>query len=390
MRPFACGQCASPVYFENVSCGRCGALLGFSPLLRRMLAFDPPPPAPAAWQARASAPGEAAGVAAGSLLRPCANRLDHQLCNWMLDVGDQHAQCRSCRLTVLIPNLQVPLNLQRWRLFEQAKRRLVFTLLTLGLPPEASPETLAEAPPAAPPAAPPRVAAGSFGLRFQLLADLPDQPPVVTGHDGGLITLNLAEADDVQREATRVSLGEPQRSLLGHLRHEASHYLQQRYIDGWPAQARCREVFGDERVDYPAALARHYAQGAPADWQQHYVSAYASAHPWEDWAETCAHYLLVVDAVQTAAAWGLTLAGPNIARPQGADGPVQAAVDELVLRQWLPVAQFLNAMNRSLGQPDPYPYQMPDAVLAKMALVQSLLHEAALPTPAGTPLEPTP
>jgi hypothetical protein len=203
----------------------------------------------------------------------------------------------------------------------------------------------------------------------------------MTGHDDGLITLNLAETDDVQRETARVSLGEPQRSLLGHLRHEASHYLQQRYVDGRPAQARCREVFGDERIDYSQALARHYAQGAPADWQQHYVSAYASAHPWEDWAETCAHYLLVADAVQTAAAWGLTLAGPGpqamAAQPLDADGPAQAPVDELVLRQWLPVAQFLNAMSRSLGQPDPYPYQMPDAVLAKMALVQALLREAA-------------
>ena len=364
MRPFACGQCGNTVYFENVGCGQCGALLGFCPALRRMLAFDPPPPAPALWRVRASGPGQpgqSPGAVDGSLLRPCANRLDHQLCNWMLDAGDEQAQCRSCRLTVAIPNLQDPLNPARWHLFEKAKRRLVFTLLTLGLPPESQP------------GAP----SGAFGLRFQLLANLPDQPPVMTGHDHGLITLNLAEADDVQREAARVALGEPQRSLLGHLRHEASHYLQQRYIDGQPAQQRCRELFGDERIDYAQALARHYAQGAPADWQQHYVSAYASAHPWEDWAETCAHYLLVVDAVQTAAAWGLTLNGPVVAQPQRADGPTQAPVDELVLHQWLPVAQFLNAMSRSMGQPDPYPYQMPDAVLAKMALVQTLLREAA-------------
>ena len=376
MRPFACGHCANTVYFENVNCGLCGALLGFSPALRRMLAFDSPPPAPAPWCVRASAPRQAAGVAAqadpadradASLLRPCANRLEHQLCNWMLDAGDEHQQCRSCRLTVAIPNLQEPLNRARWHLFEKAKRRLVFTLLTLGLPPEPQPGA----------------AAGAFGLRFQLLANLPDQPPVMTGHDGGLITLNLAEADDVQREAARAALGEPQRSLLGHLRHEASHYLQQRYVDGRPAQARCREVFGDERIDYTDALDRHYAQGPPADWQQHCISAYASAHPWEDWAETCAHYLLVVDAVQTAATWGLRLTGPNTAQPRGADGPVQAPVDDLVLNQWLPVAQFLNAMNRSLGQPDPYPYQMPDAVLAKMGLVQTLLREAAVPTPAG-------
>ena len=374
MRPFACGQCASTVYFENVSCGQCGALLGFSPALRRMLAFDPPPPAPAPWAMRAGASGQPAGAADGSLLWPCANRLDHQLCNWMLDAGDEQRQCRSCRLTVAIPNLQQPLNLARWHLFEKAKRRLVFTLLTLGLPPEAQAGT----------------AAGAIGLRFQLLATLPDQPPVMTGHGDGLITLNLAEADDVQREAARVALGEPQRSLLGHLRHEASHYLQQRYVDGRPAQARCREVFGDERIDYTGALARHYAQGAPADWQQHYVSAYASAHPREDWAETCAHYLLVVDAVQTAATWGLRLTGPTTAQPQGTNGPEQAPVDELVLNQWLPVAQFLNAMNRSLGQPDAYPYQMPDAVLAKMGLVQSLLREAALPQPADTRNGPLP
>ena len=372
MRPFACGQCANTVYFENVSCGQCGALLGFSPALRRMLAFDPPPPAPAPWQVRAGAPDQPAGTAAGSLLRPCANRLDHQLCNWMLDAGDDHSQCRSCRLTVAIPNLQEPLNLARWHLFEKAKRRLVFTLLTLGLPPEAQPDA----------------STGAFGLRFQLLANLPDQPPVLTGHEDGLITLNLAEADDVQREAARVALGEPQRSLLGHLRHEVSHYLQQRYVDGRPAQARCREVFGDERCDYADALDRHYAQGAPADWQQHYVSAYASAHPWEDWAETCAHYLLVVDAVQTAAAWGLTLNGPVVAQPQQADGPAQAPVVDLVLHQWLPVAQFLNAMSRSMGQPDPYPYQMPDAVLAKMSLVQTLLCEAAVLPPSGANPEP--
>jgi len=144
MRPFACGQCASTVFFDNVGCGQCGALLGFSPQARCMLAFDPPPPAPAAWQVQAgglaSRDGVAPAAAPGSLLRPCANRLQHGLCNWMLDAGDEHPQCRSCRLTVAIPNLQDdPLNLQRWRLFEQAKRRLVFTLLTLGLPPEAQP-----------------------------------------------------------------------------------------------------------------------------------------------------------------------------------------------------------------------------------------------------------
>ena len=354
MQPFACGQCGNTVFFDNVQCVRCNAALGFVPGLRRMLAFAVAEPGAAPWPAL--------GGDTGLALQPCANRQPLAVYNWMIDAGDTHAQCLSCRLTQAIPSLQDPANLQRWRRFEQAKRRLVFTLMLLGLPP-----------------VPKQGPDDASGLEIQLLATLPGQPPVMTGHDDGKVTVNLAEADDLQRETARLALGEPQRSLLGHLRHETAHYLQQRYIDGTPAQARCREVFGDERSDYPAALAKYYAQGAPADWQQHFVSAYASAHPWEDWAETCAHYLLVVDAVQTAAAWGLTLNGPAVARPSSLNGSAQPPIGDLVLQQWLPVAQFLNAMNRSLGQPDSYPYQMPDAVLAKLATVQTLLQAAAGP-----------
>ena len=377
MRPFACGQCGATVYFENVHCGRCGAALGFVPALRRMLAFDAPAPAPAAWRVQADAGQPLSDSLAGQLLQPCANRPTHGVCNWMLDAGDPQPLCRSCRLTVAIPDLHDPINLSRWQRFEQAKRRLLFTLLSLGLLPDDGSD--AQGTPQ--------------GLRFQLLASLPGQPAVLTGHDDGLITLNLAETDDVQREMARVQLGEPQRTLLGHLRHEVSHHLQQRHVDGSPAQDRCRAVFGDERADYAAALARHYADGPPADWPQRYISPYASAHPWEDWAETCAHYLLVVDALQTAAAWGLRLDGPAPAQPLPGDDPSLMATEDLVLNQWLPVSRFLTAMARSLGQPDPYPYQIPDTVLDKMALVQDVLRAAAqgppgspdLSRPAATP-----
>jgi hypothetical protein len=179
-----------------------------------------------------------------------------------------------------------------------------------------------------------------------------------------------------------VRLGEPVRTMLGHLRHEVAHYLQYRWIDNTPGAEICRASFGDERSDYRAALQQHYAAGPPADWAQHFISAYASTHPWEDWAETCAHYLLVLDGVQTAAAWGLQLSGPVAALPQARDLAAVPDVLQLVLQQWLPVAQFLNAMHRSLGLNDSYPYQTPPAVLRKMAVVQQLLQAAASATGA--------
>ena len=275
-------------------------------------------------------------------------------------LDDQQALCRSCRLTRVIPSLDAAINIDRWRHIERAKRRLLYTLLSLGLAPEpkSGPDDLP-------------------GLEFLLLEPAADGAAVFTGHDAGTITLNVAEADDDAREATRVQLGEPVRTLLGHLRHEVAHYLQFRWINGTPAMDRCRALFGDEQADYARAIERHYADGPPQDWPQHFVSAYASAHPWEDWAETCAHYLLVLDAVQTASVWGLSLAGgPTEAAPDTVDLTRHAPVSELVVQQWLPVAQFLNAMNRSIGLPDSYPYQLPPDVVTKMAGVHELLAAA--------------
>ncbi|MES2716378.1 MAG: putative zinc-binding metallopeptidase [Pseudomonadota bacterium] len=339
MHPFQCPQCSGTVFFENDQCTRCGSLLGVAPASASMLgwAAGSPPPQPA-----------------------CANRDTEARCNWMCDSGDGQALCRSCRLTQVLPPLDVPGNGARWRTIEQAKRRLVFTLLGLGLglEPKTGPDD-------------------TQGLAFHLLASQSGGPPVKTGHENGTITLDVAEADDDHREAERVRLNEPTRTLLGHLRHETAHYLQWRWIAGTAADQTCRDAFGDETADYAQALARHYAEGPPADWPQQYVSAYASAHPWEDWAETCAHYLLMLDAVQTAGAWGLQLNGHlGVAvEPIALDDAPQAR--DLVLQHWLPVAQFLTAMNRSLGQRDSYPFLLPPAVLHKLEVVQTLLRGAA-------------
>lgn len=353
MTPFQCTRCSQTVFFENTRCEACAALLGFVPEQRRVVSFEEADDETGDWLSL--------GLATALRRRPCFNHSAHGVCNWTVpDTAGPQALCISCVLTRVLPNLSEPQNLQRWGLIEQAKRRLIYTLMDLGLTPE-----------------PKRTPDDPLGLTFQFVASLPGDPPVLTGHDQGVITLNIAEADDVHRETTRVVFREPMRTLLGHLRHEVSHYLQYRWLDRTPAELTCRAVFGDERADYAQAL-QHYHQAGPApDWAQSHISAYASAHPWEDWAETCAHYLLMIDAVQTAAAWGLRLDGPAEAAPQLVGASDLPNAHDLALTQWLPVAQFLNAMNRSLGLHDSYPFLMPDAVLTKLGTVQTLLAQAA-------------
>lgn len=382
MTPFRCTHCHAVVFFENAVCGSCGAWLAFDPAQGRMQSYQSGGDIAQPWQPLC--PATAAGSGPPASTMSCLNQRQHGNCNWMVDDADQGAVlCRSCRLTRTIPDLSVPGNTARWARIEQAKRRLVYGLQLLGLTPQPR-HGLAVATDVDPDA----------GLCFDLLADAGDGARVKTGHDHGVITLNISEADDAYREAVRVQMGEPLRTLLGHLRHETAHYLQFRWIDRDAQRtAQARAVFGDERADYAGAMQHHYAQGAPADWPSRFISSYASMHPWEDWAETCAHWLLIVDAVQTAAAWGLRMDGHVQAQPQAPDANGgMAQVDDLVLRQWLPIAQFLNAMHRSIGSNDSYPFQIPPPVLDKLAAVQALLlgaQPSAMPV-LGQPVDDQP
>ena len=279
----------------------------------------------------------------------------------MLDAGDAQWLCRSCRLNLTIPQLTVTGHVERWATVEQAKRRLLYTLMGLGLTLKGKQDE-----------------GDTLGLGFRILTPIDALEPVLTGHGDGVITLNLQEADDVHREMTRVAIGEPWRTLLGHLRHEAAHYLHHRWILGdSEAQDQWRQAFGDERTDYGPALDRYHQQGPVPGWEASHVSPYANALPHEDWAETCAHLLLVIDAVETAAARGLhrdsraAHADPASHRVPG------LPTEELLVTQWLPVAQFLNAMNRSLGLKDSYPFLLPEAVVQKMTVAACLLQRAA-------------
>jgi hypothetical protein len=310
MRAFTCPVCRHLVTFESTDCLHCGTALGFD------------------WDARAI-------VAAGAT---CANR-ELIACN-----GAGAGLCRACRLTRTRPNDADVVGLERWATTEAAKRRLVFELLELGLPIDG-------------------------GLAFAFLSS--EYEPVTTGHANGVITLDLAEADPVARERRRAELDEPYRTLLGHLRHEVGHYYQPILApEGSPALERCRALMGDEREDYAAAMERHYAEGPPPDWPERFVSAYATMHPWEDWAETFAHYLHIRDVLQTATAYGLTVSGPVTADT----APLHSypSVGDW-LDAWLPLTYALNAISRSIGDDDLYPFVLAPAAIEKLTFVDELV-----------------
>ena len=190
----------------------------------------------------------------------------------------------------MIPDLSLSVNQMRWRRLEEAKRRLFYSLLRWRLPIP----TVADDP--------------ERGLRFEFLADQGgDAPKVMTGHDGGLITISIAEADDVERERRRTAMGEPYRTIIGHFRHEIGHYYWDLLVRDGRRLDECRALFGDDRQDYSEALERHHQFGPPQDWRDGYVSAYATMHPWEDFAETWAHCMHIVDTLETAASFGLSV-----------------------------------------------------------------------------------
>lgn len=354
MRTFQCTHCQSLVFFDDSLCVQCGHALGFDPQAMAM---------------RAVAPGES--------LRFCRNHADHRACNFLVTPGDPDDYCVSCRQTRVIPNLSTPGNLRHWITIEKAKRRLYYTLARLGLEEGVHDGAGVETP------------------AYEFLEDVPGDPPVMTGHANGLITVNIAEADDAERARRRLDLHEPYRTLLGHLRHEVGHFYWDKFFRNDPeALDRFRQVFGDETADYSQALQRHYEAGPPPDWQSAYVSSYATMHPWEDWAETWAHYLHLVDLLETAADYRLAFtfkgpAGPTVFQcqdPYAAFGTGDGDILTALLNQGMGVSLMLNSLNRSLGHDDAYPFALSTPVLAKLRFVHDVVRsKGTRPREPGTP-----
>ncbi len=319
------------MFFENTVCLRCSTPLRFVPERLSLVAME----------------GDARWF-------DCANR-ELAGCNWVADAAG--ALCWSCRLTRTRPRDSDLGGLDAFVVAERAKRRALVQLMELGVP---------------------GLQQGS--LAFDLLSS--DRESVTTGHADGVVTIDLAESDDARREARRAQLGEPYRTMLGHLRHELGHYLQPLLIQGDDAWAACRRRFGDERVDYTEALERHYAQGPPLDWEQRHVSAYAAMHPWEDWAETFAHYLHITDTLETAGEFGVVVGGARsvhfddslTAVPSPDPGEQEFAA---IVESWLPLSCALNAISRSMGRDDLYPFALAPVVVEKLAFVHERVVEAA-------------
>ncbi|WP_234050067.1 MULTISPECIES: putative zinc-binding metallopeptidase [unclassified Xanthobacter] len=349
MRLFQCEVCGQLLYFENRHCEHCGHRLGYLPGLNKLVAVVP----------------DGDGVRAVGMneqrYRFCANA-EHDTCNWLVP-EDQHEEfCLACRHNRTVPDLTNPAYLKKWRRIEMAKHRLIYSLLQLQLPLESNKDR-------------------EGGLCFDFLADPPEAglPKVMTGHDSGLITIALTEADDAEREQRRNDMGELYRTLLGHFRHEVGHYYWDLLVrDAGRIQA-FRAVFGDESVDYAQALNLYYDAGPPQNWQANHVSAYATAHPWEDFAETFKHYIHIVDTLEMAGAFGMQV-DPML----DATGELHSHVDfnpygsgaiQGMVNVWLPIAFALNSLNRCLGMADAYPFILTPGVIAKLGFVHQLVHQ---------------
>lgn len=334
MRRFVC-SCGARVFFENSSCLACGNELGFE-LESGTMSSAPKGDS----QVRFERDGRA--------FARCHNAELGAGCNWLMPLGEASELCAACALNRTIPNLSVPGHAEQWQRVELAKRRLVYGLHTLGL----RLPSLADDP--------------EHGVAFDFLAPGADAP-VMTGHADGVITLNLAEADPVTRERTRAALNERYRTLLGHFRHEIGHrYFQLLLPEGSNARERFRELFGDERSDYAQALERHYAKPASNEWSSDFISAYASAHPHEDFAECWAHYLHMIDSLETAAENGLASGRGTSARPRRFDSLANA---------WQELTIGWNELNRSLGHEDAYPFTLTVRVREKLAFIHDLIRK---------------
>jgi hypothetical protein len=355
VKTFHCTACDALVFFENTQCLSCGRKLAFA--ADRMSLVTLKPGESDTWLTAGN------GDAGGTAYRLCSNYSVHGVCNWSVPADAPDSLCGACALTQTIPCLDTPESHTAWAKLETAKRRAVYAILSLELPLVSKWQDPVR------------------GLEFQFLGDAVslngDRSRVLTGHDNGLITINVAEADDVYRESQRQMQHEPYRTLLGHFRHEIGHYYWDRLIANSDRLEQFRRVFGDERANYELAVRQHYEQGAPANWELNFISAYATTHPWEDWAESWAHVMHMVDALETAQAVGLSVKPlrrdePALAIPAK---PPQSRVgdfDQLV-REWSSLTYVLNNLTRGLGLADAYPFVLSGPVVEKLRFVASTM-----------------
>jgi hypothetical protein len=362
MKLFKCTNCGQLLYFENSLCECCKHPLGFIPDNLSLATLVQGENLTYTLHSAEKTPlfAKLFGKNTKPTFKYC-NNFQFGVCNWLIPAESDKGFCRACELNHIVPDLTDPEHVRQWGLIEGAKHRLIYSLLQMKLPLLSKLDDLEK------------------GLSFDFLTDVNAVQKVLTGHENGLITLNINEADDDKRELSRKEMNEPYRTLLGHFRHEVGHYYWDRLIDNSAFIDEYRQVFGDEREDYGQALQRHYSQGAPAGWNQNFISEYATSHSWEDWAETWAHYLHIMDTLETADTFGISVA-PRIATKSDHSNavikvnPYEQQNFQQLLDMWLPLTFALNSMNRSMGNHDLYPFVIPPKVVEKLSFIHKVCY----------------
>ncbi|WP_076926070.1 putative zinc-binding metallopeptidase [Pseudoalteromonas sp. EB27] len=375
MKTFKC-NCTEQLilFFESSHCLACGRTVGIDD------EFDQVEPYEIDEQSGLFYKAEAPDI----FYKKCDNNAQYHVCNGMVNldtfipVADKdEVLCFSCRFNETVPDLSIIGHIPLWKKMETAKRRALYTLKSLSLPLN----TIIQEP--------------ESGLSFDFITDrnvsdhfvspIIGQDVVFTGHDCGHITINLAEADDVARSQAKIAMGERYRTLLGHFRHELGHYYFDQLIANSPKKhALCKQYFGDDELDYQQALDTHYKQGAPANWHETFISEYATMHPYEDWAETWAHYMHIIDTLETAKNFSITGSttgnefeldeADELRLPQSAYYFNSQTSIDAILDTWMEFSIILNSLNRSMGLADAYPFVLTQAVRTKLSFIHHAIH----------------
>jgi hypothetical protein len=354
MKLFKCANCSQPVYFENTFCLQCNASLGFVAENLQIVSLA------------VENNGLYSILENGKKIfyKYCSNH-QYEVCNWLVAADSNVSFCKACELNRTIPDLSKTEYFEKWLKIENAKHKLVYQLLRMKLPVINKLQNKAA------------------GLVFDFMADetTDDSERVMTGHDNGVITINIAEADDIEREMARRQMDEVYRTVLGHFRHEIGHYYWDRLIANTDNHLPFKKIFGDDQLDYEEALKKYYQQGALANWNKHFISAYATMHPWEDWAETWAHYLHIIDTLETAYSFGLSvhplIADTKRLHAEIKKDPYDVEDFEVIIEIWLPLTFAMNSLNRSMGLQDTYPFVITEPVKQKLKFIHEVVSKAS-------------
>lgn len=344
MKIFQCGNCGHPLFFESIFCESCNHTVGYNDELVIMNTFEQNPDS------------ELFADRDHKQYRFCKNK-EYGVCNWVIAAESNHDYCTACSLNRIIPNLSNKTNHEKWQKLELAKHRLVYQLQRFGFDLQSK-------------------MVSDEGLCFDFLAKQ-EGVNVMTGHADGVITILLSEADSVLREQMRREMSEPYRTLIGHFRHEVGHYFWDRLIaNDNEVLENFRSRFGDERRNYKEALKLYYDTGGNQEWSDYFISKYATSHPWEDWAESWAHYLHIMDVTETAFYFGLKVA--PVKGFSGMNGhvkldPYTTKDFNKVIEECIPLLFAANAINRSMGISDVYPFVINQSVINKMTFIHELI-----------------